>query len=78
MKTYFVSSGFRYVLVDAISKDQAKMIAMPKLIDLYADRIKSSLSVDFELVINHVRLATQQEKDAIEFHNRMTALHAAN
>lgn len=77
MKTYFVSSGFRYVLVDAISKDQARMVAAPKLIELYADRIEQ-FGDDFELVINHVRLATQGEKDLMEFHNRMVALDAAN
>jgi len=77
MKTYFVSSGFRWILVDAISKDQARVLATPKLLELYADRIEQ-FGDDFKLEIHTVRLATQQEKDAIEFHNRMVALHAAN
>lgn len=70
MNMYFVSAGFRYVLVDARNKEQARTLAMPKLIELYADMLERFGS-QYPINIHTVREATPEEVELWRWHHEM-------
>lgn len=70
MITYFVATRFRYVLVDALDESQARELATPKLLELYADAIER-LGDQFKLEIHTVREATPEEIDLWNWHYEM-------
>lgn len=70
MTTYFVATGFRYVLVDVPDESQARELATPKLLELDAGAIER-LGDQFELEIHTVREATLEEIDLWSWHHEM-------
>ena len=70
MKMYFVSAGFRYVLVEARNEEQARTLAMPKLTELYADMLER-FGDQYQINIHTVREATPEEVDLWRWHHEM-------
>ncbi len=72
MKTYFVATLARYVLVDAEDETQARELGRPALHDLYAD-LRERLGKDVPIEIRTVREATVEEIQLWTWHHEMLA-----
>jgi len=72
MKTYFVATVARYVLVDAEDETQARELGRPALHDLYAD-VRERLGKDVPIEIHTVREATDEEIQLWTWHHEMLA-----
>jgi len=70
MKTYYVATLARYVLVDAREETEARTLGQPALHDLYAD-LHERFGRDIPIEIKTVRPATEAEIDLWQFHERM-------
>ena len=70
MNMYFVSAGFRYVLVEARNEEQARTLAMPKLTELYADLLERFVE-QYQINIHTVREATPEEVALWRWHHEM-------
>ena len=70
MKTYYVATLARYVLVDARDETEARTLGRDALLDLYAD-LRERFGRDIPIEIQTVRPATVAEIDLWQFHQRM-------
>lgn len=70
MTVFYVATLARYVLVDAANEDEARERGTIALHDLYAD-VRAKLGRDVPIDIRTVRLATSDEIDLWQWHNRM-------
>ena len=72
MKTYYVATLARYVLVDAENEALARQRGQAALHDLYAD-VRERLGNDVPIEIQTVREATQEEIQLWTWHHEMLA-----
>lgn len=70
MKTYYVATLARYVLVDARDETEARTLGQLALHDLYTD-LRERFGRDIPIEIKTVRPATDAEIDLWQFHQRM-------
>ena len=70
MKTFYVATLARYVLVDAADEAEAASLGQDALHALYAD-LRAKHGRDIPIEIQTVRLATDAEIDLWQFHQRM-------
>lgn len=70
MKTYYVATLARYVLVDANDETGARSLGYAALHALYAD-MRAKHGRDIPIDIKTIRLATDAEIDLWQFHQRM-------
>ena len=70
MKTYYVATLARYVLVDARDENEARTLGYDALHALYAD-LRERLGRDVPIRILTVRFATDDEIELWQFHQRM-------
>lgn len=72
MAVFYVATLARYVLVEAVNEDEARQRGAVVLYDLYAD-VRAKLGREVPIDIRTVRLATSDEIDLWQWHNRMIA-----
>jgi hypothetical protein len=72
MKTYYVATLARYVLVEAEDESQARELGQTALHDLYAD-LRERLGRDVPIEIRTVREAAQDEIELWNWHHEMLA-----
>ncbi len=72
MKTYYVATLARYVLVEAEDASQAHQLGQATLDDLYAD-LRERLGKDVPIEIRIVREATRDEMQLWIWHHEMLA-----
>lgn len=72
MTVFYVATLARYVLVEAANEDEARQRGAVALHDLYAD-VRTKLGREVPIDIRTVRLATSDEIDIWQWHNRMIA-----
>ncbi len=70
MKTYYVATLARYVLVDANNEAEARTLGNDALHALYAD-LRAKHGREIPIDIKAIRLATDAEIDLWQFHQRM-------
>lgn len=70
MKTFYVATLARYVLVDAADETEAASLGQDALHALYAD-LRAKHGRDIPIEIRTVRLASDAEIDLWQFHQRM-------
>ncbi|GAA4446116.1 DUF4314 domain-containing protein [Novipirellula rosea] len=70
MKTFYVATLARYVLVDAADESEAASLGQNALYALYAD-LRAKHGRDIPIEIRTVRLATDDEIDLWQFHQRV-------
>lgn len=70
MKTYYVATLARYVLVDARDETEARSLGRDSLHDLYAD-LRERFGRNIPIEIQTIRPATDAEIDLWQFHQRM-------
>jgi len=70
MKTYYVATLARYVLVDANNEAEARSLGYDALHALYED-MRAKHGRDIPIDIKTIRLATDAEIDLWQFHQRM-------
>lgn len=70
MKTYYVATLARYVLVEAEDEAQARELGRPALHDLYAD-LRERLGKEVPIDIRTVREATTEEIELWTWHHNM-------
>lgn len=70
MTVFYVATLARYVLVEAANEDEARQRGAIALHDLYAD-VRAKLGRDVPIDIRTLRLATSDEIDLWQWHNRM-------
>ena len=75
MKTYYVATLARYVLVDAHDETEARTLGHDALHDLYAD-LRERFGRDIPIEIKTIRPATDAEIDLWQFHQRMLSEEA--
>ena len=69
MKTYYVATLARYVLVDADTDAEARSLGHAALHDLYAD-VRERLGRDVPIDIRTVREASADEIELCDWHRR--------
>ncbi len=72
MKTYYVATLARYVLVDAADESQARELGQFALHELYAD-LRAKLGREVPINIQTIRPATEDEIQFWRWHHEMVA-----
>jgi len=72
MTVFYVATLARYVLVEAANADEARQRGAIALHDLYGD-VRAKLGREVPIELRTIRLATSDEIDMWQWHNRMIA-----
>lgn len=72
MTTYYVSSGFRYVIIDAEDEAAARIVGLEAL----HDDLQKHIGRDAPISIHTIRPATDDEIEMNDWHNEIVAQNA--